>query len=179
MGGAVARGRAKEFGGGVGVVCGVEEDVVHVEQQVAVGFGDDRVDEFDFAQFRAGGRVVGHVLDADAPIEEVLRLAPSATIDGGLHEVLDFAAVVGMLDALVTGDTLAMHIGIALGVPTVVLFGPSAPQEIELYGAGGKVVTPLDCAPCYRRECDITPSCMDAIEMESVHAALKEALERA
>jgi heptosyltransferase-2 len=111
--------------------------------------------------------------------EEVLRLEPSATVDGGLHEVLDFAALVGMLDALVTGDTLAMHIGIALGVPTVVLFGPSAPQEIELYGAGGKVVTPLDCAPCYRRECDNAPSCMDAIEMESVYAALKEALERA
>jgi heptosyltransferase-2 len=111
--------------------------------------------------------------------EEVLRLEPDATLDGGLHEVLDFAAVVGMLDALVTGDTLAMHIAIALGVPSVVLFGPSAAQEIEIYGAGGKVVTPLDCAPCYRRRCDKTPSCMDAIEMESVYATLKEALERA
>jgi heptosyltransferase-2 len=117
--------------------------------------------------------------DDRARAEEILRLAGGVTLDGGLHEVLDFAAIVGRLDALVTGDTLAMHIAIALGVPTVVLFGPSAPQEIELYGAGGKVVTPLDCAPCYRRRCDKAPSCMDAIEMESVYAALREALETA
>lgn len=111
--------------------------------------------------------------------EMVLRSAPDTTVDGGLHEVLDFAAVVGMLDALVTGDTLAMHIGIALGLPTVVLFGPSAAQEIEIFGAGSKVLSPLDCAPCYRRDCDVRPSCMEAIEMETVFTALVEALEEA
>ena len=109
----------------------------------------------------------------------VLSAAPDAAVDGGLHDVLDFAAVVGMLDALVTGDTLAMHIGIALGVPTVVLFGPSAPQEIEFFGTGRKVLSPLDCAPCYRRDCDVRPSCMEAIEMETVFEALTEALEEA
>lgn len=111
--------------------------------------------------------------------EAVMALAPEATVDGGLHEVLDFASIVGMLDAAVTGDTLAMHIAIALGVPTVVLFGPSAHQEIELFGAGGKVLTPLDCSPCYRRTCDVSPSCMDAIEVDEVFKALKEALEEA
>ena len=111
--------------------------------------------------------------------EAVLELAPDATVDGGLHEVLDFAAVVGMLDALVTGDTLAMHIGIALGVPTVALFGPSAPQEIELFGHGRKIKSPLDCAPCYRRTCDVSPSCMESIDVETVFDALKETLEQA
>ena len=111
--------------------------------------------------------------------ELVLAAAPDTTVDGGLHDVLDFAAVVGMLDALVTGDTLAMHIAIALGVPTVVLFGPSAPQEIELFGAGRKVLSPLDCAPCYRRDCDVRPSCMEAIDMQTVFKALVEALEKA
>ncbi len=111
--------------------------------------------------------------------EAVMALAPETTVDGGLHEVLDFAAIVGMLDAVVTGDTMAMHIAIALGVPTVVLFGPSAPQEIELFGAGTKVLTPLDCSPCYRRACDVCPSCMDAIGVEEVFSALKEALEGA
>jgi heptosyltransferase-2 len=71
-----------------------------------------------------------------------------------------------------------MHIGIALGVPTVVLFGPSAPQEIELFGAGVKVLSPLDCAPCYRRDCDVSPSCMEAIEMETVFEALEKALDK-
>lgn len=115
---------------------------------------------------------------ADRPrAEAVLELAGGAAIDGGLHEILDFAAVVARLDALVTGDTLAMHLAIALGVPSVVLFGPSAPQEIELYGGGRKLVTPLDCAPCYRRSCDLSPSCMDAIAVEDVFDALRETLE--
>jgi ADP-heptose:LPS heptosyltransferase len=109
--------------------------------------------------------------------ERVLQLADGAAADGGTHDVLDFAAIVGMLDAVVTGDTLALHIAVALGVPTVALFGPSAPQEIELYGRGRKVVTPLDCSPCYLRSCDKDPSCMDSIEVETVSKALREVLE--
>ncbi len=109
--------------------------------------------------------------------EEILRLAGGAAVDGGLHEILDFAAIVGTLDALVTGDTLAMHIAIALGVPVVAIFGPTVPQEIELYGGGRKIVTPIDCAPCYRRECDITPTCMDEITTADVFAALEQVLE--
>ena len=129
---------------------------------------------------RLGGTalVLGGANDRERA-ESVLVAAPDTAVDGGLHEMLDFAAVVGMLDALVTGDTLAMHIAVALGVPTVVLFGPSAPQEIELFGAGSKVLTPLDCAPCYRRDCDVRPSCMEAIDMETVFKALVEALEKA
>lgn len=134
----------------------------------------------DAVRERLGGTaiVLGGPEDRDRA-EAVMALAPEATVDGGLHEVLDFASIVGMLDAMVTGDTLAMHIAIALGVPAVVLFGPSAPQEIELFGSGGKVLTPLDCAPCYRRVCDKSPSCMDAVGVESVFAALKEALDSA
>ena len=129
---------------------------------------------------RLGGTalVLGGASDRERA-ESVLDAAPDTAVDGGLHEVLDFAAVVGKLDALVTGDTLAMHIAIALGVPTVVLFGPSAPQEIELFGAGSKVLSPLDCAPCYKRDCDVSPSCMEAIEIETVFKALVEALEEA
>ena len=129
---------------------------------------------------RLGGTavVLGGADDRESA-EAVLSAAGGTAVDGGLHDLLDFAAVVGKLDALVTGDTLAMHIGIALGVPTVVLFGPSAPQEIELFGGGRKVLSPLDCAPCYKRDCDISPSCMDTIEMETVFEALTEALEEA
>jgi heptosyltransferase-2 len=108
--------------------------------------------------------------------EQVLELAGGAAVDGGLHEVLDFAAIVGMLDALVTGDTLALHIGVALGVPVVAIFGPSAAQEIELFGGGRKVMSPVDCAPCYRRQCDVSPSCMEAIDTGTVFEALKETL---
>jgi len=106
----------------------------------------------------------------------VLKLAPQA-VDAGTHELLDFAALVGVMDAIVTGDTLAMHIAIALGVPVVVTLGPTVGQEIAFYGPGRKVASRIDCAPCYRRECDLEPSCMDLIDVEDVFGALRDVLE--
>lgn len=107
----------------------------------------------------------------------VVEASDGAAVDGGTHELLDFAAIVGSMDALVTGDTMALHLAVALGVPTVVIFGPTVPQEIELYGRGHKIVSSADCAPCYARSCDRTPSCMDVVTPDEVFDALEEVLE--
>ena len=108
---------------------------------------------------------------------EVVALSQGAAVAGGHHALMDFAAIVGLLDALVTGDTMALHIAVALRVPVVALFGPTVHQEVDLFGQGCKVTATIDCAPCYRRSCDITPSCMDAIGVDEVFAALTETLE--
>jgi heptosyltransferase-2 len=71
---------------------------------------------------------------------------------------------------------MALHIAIALGVPAVAIFGPTVPQEIELFGRGRKIVSRFDCAPCYKRSCDRRPSCMDAVPVGEVLAALRESL---
>jgi ADP-heptose:LPS heptosyltransferase len=89
-----------------------------------------------------------------------------------LHE-LEFAALVERCNVLVTGDTMAMHVAIALGVPCVVLFGPTCAQEIDVYERGTKVCTRLPCAPCYRRECEKLPNCMDDIGLSEVLAAVE------
>ncbi len=124
-----------------------------------------------------GGRciVLGGEADRDR-MELVLSLAEGCALDGGTHPILDFAAIVGRLDALVTGDTLALHLAVALGVPVVALFGPTVPQEIDLFGRGRKVVSQADCAPCYLRSCERSPSCMDAIGADEVMAALRDVL---
>ena len=126
---------------------------------------------------RLGGTavVLGGPDDRDRMIE-VLDLSKGVAADGGVHELSEFAAVVGVLDAVVTGDTMAMHIAIALGVPVVALFGPTVEQEIEIYGPGRKIVTTAECAPCYLRSCDRTPSCMDAIMPDEVMSAVEEML---
>ncbi len=115
--------------------------------------------------------------DDRARAEEILRRSGGAARDGGTHSLMDFAAIVGLLDVLVTGDTMALHIATALGVPVIALFGPTAAQEIELPGGGQKIVTTSDCAPCYLRTCDRSPSCMDAIAVEDVFTALTETIE--
>jgi ADP-heptose:LPS heptosyltransferase len=119
--------------------------------------------------------VLGGADDRDR-MTRVLALAGDAAVDGGTHDLMDFAAIVAHADLLVTGDTMALHIAAAVGVPVVALFGPSAPQEIELYDRGRKIVSPVACAPCYRRRCDVTPTCMDEITVGSVFAAVRDVL---
>lgn len=95
-------------------------------------------------------------------------------IDTGTdHGELEFAAVVQRCQAIVTGDTMAMHVAIALAVPCIALFGPTCAQEIDFFGRGEAIMTSASCAPCYRRTCDISPHCMDRIELERVLNAVE------
>lgn len=84
-----------------------------------------------------------------------------------------FAARVGLCAAVVTGDSLAVHVAAARRVPAVVLFGPTSAAEIELYGRGEKIVPPgLDCLGCYLPRCDVRPHCQALIEPDVVVAAV-------
>jgi heptosyltransferase-2 len=71
---------------------------------------------------------------------------------------------------MVTGDTLAMHIAIGLGVPVLVILGSTCHQEIELYGRGAKIISDFDCSPCYLRDCPKEKTCMEAISADQVFA---------
>ena len=95
-----------------------------------------------------------------------------ARLSGGDHDVRQFAALLERCAAVVSGDTLAMHLAIAVKTPVVALFGPTCAQEVELYGRGVKVVSPKECAPCYRKECHVNPTCLEEISEERVLEAL-------
>jgi len=97
---------------------------------------------------------------------------------GAGNTIRQFQALVGRCAVFVTGDSLGMHLAIAEKRPAVVLFGSTCPQEIELYGRGERIVSPLPCMPCYRAECDRRPSCMEAIDPAPVVAAVKRWLSR-
>lgn len=130
-------------------------------------------------RLRAGG---AQVLLLGGPDEaernaEIARRAGAGVIATKPRPLPEFAALVAACDAVVTGDTLGMHLAIAAKLPTVVLFGSTCAQEIELYGRGEKIVTPIDCHPCYRRACDVSPNCQDLIDVDRVHAAVRRALD--
>jgi heptosyltransferase-2 len=107
----------------------------------------------------------------------ILRQASKKTIDGGSENTLgQFAALINLCDLVVTGDTTALHLAVGMKKKVVAIFGPTCAQEIELYGRGVKVVTSLACAPCYRRACSLSPSCMEAIFAEEVMEKIKSLL---
>jgi ADP-heptose:LPS heptosyltransferase len=99
----------------------------------------------------------------------ILEKVGDRVIDTGCENTLgQFAALINLCDLVVTGDTTALHIAIGLRKKVVGIFGPTCASEIELYGRGEKVITPLSCAPCYRRSCQVTPNCMEGIPVEEV-----------
>lgn len=51
---------------------------------------------------------------------------------------------------IVTGDTLALHLAIALKKLVVTFFGSTCHQEIDLYGRGQKLIADVHCVPCYK-----------------------------
>lgn len=106
----------------------------------------------------------------------IAALAGGAAAGTGEHALADFAGLVACCDLVVTGDTLGMHLAIAARVPVLVLFGSTCAVEIELYGRGEKIVTPIDCHPCYRRTCDIHPSCQELIPPARVLDAARRVL---
>ncbi len=88
------------------------------------------------------------------------------------NSLLEFAGFISLLDLVVTSDTLGMHLAIALKKPVVALFGPTSPQEIDLYDRGVKLFAGLDCSPCYRQTCPDL-SCMEKITPEMVLEACR------
>ena len=95
-------------------------------------------------------------------------------IDAGCdNPVRHFASLVGACHLVITGDTLAMHLALALKRRTIVLFGPTNSTEIELYGLGEKVIPSMECLSCYKPKCDFVPNCMDLITTDMVEAAVE------
>ncbi len=94
---------------------------------------------------------------------------------GNDNSLLEFAGFISLLDLIVTSDTLGMHIAIALQKPVVALFGPTCPQEIDLYGRGVKLFAGIPCSPCYRQTCPDL-KCMRALTPEMVLEAARRLL---
>lgn len=90
-------------------------------------------------------------------------------IDAGCkNSLMEFASLVNLCDLLVVSDSLALHLAVALKKKVISLFGPTSSSEIDLYGRGQKVISPLDCTCCYRIRCNKRPNCMDTISVEMV-----------
>lgn len=95
--------------------------------------------------------------------EEIARGLPvilSSTLDGLRDGLISVAAC----DAIFSGDSLGMHMAIGLKKWVVAWFGPTCPQEIDLYGRGVKVRTKASCSPCWKRECEKPVMCYDQLD---------------
>lgn len=75
-------------------------------------------------------------------------------------------------DIIVSGDSLGMHIGIALSKWMIAWFGPTCRQEIDLYDKGIKVLSEATCGPCWKRFCDQPTMCYDLVDLEKIYSGI-------
>ena len=108
--------------------------------------------------------------------EEIRKRSLYPVIATGSHSLKRFAAIVEHCDLVVSGDTTAMHVAIAAKVPVVAYFGSTCASEIELYGRGAKIVSDIDCSPCYKKICPIDEECMKKMDAELIFKAAQEFL---
>ena len=97
-------------------------------------------------------------------------------VDTGCHNTLrQFMSIIDLCDVVVTGDTIALHLAIALKKKAIGLFGSTSSNEIDLYGQGEKLVGEAPCSPCYKSVCDKGESiCMSSITPETVLKSIKK-----
>jgi heptosyltransferase II len=109
------------------------------------------------------------------------RLAAALRDDGMEVEVFSqkrdlagYIAEIASCSAVVTGDTLALHVAIALGIRCVAIFTCTSPSEIYGYGLVRRVVSPLLGLAFYRTE--YVKEAVEAVSVEQVHAAVRDSL---
>jgi ADP-heptose:LPS heptosyltransferase len=124
-------------------------------------------------------RAAVDVLLVGAAAEQDKAASVLAASGGGAHvqaaltagSVAAFIATLAEADVLLCGDTLALHAAVAIGLPTVAVFGPTSRAEIAAFdGLVEKVFSPaLDCLGCYG-DCDKPVNCMSALDPAALAA---------
>ena len=95
----------------------------------------------------------------------------------GKTSVRDLMALLSLSAFLVTNDSGPMHIGAALGVPLVAIFGPTDWRRTSPWTSLAKVVrVDVDCSPCRLRTCDRGHECMLGVTPEMVIDAARQLL---
>ena len=92
-------------------------------------------------------------------------------------DVRSLAAVLSLLDGMVVSDGGIMHLSVAVGTPTVGIFGSAEPDiwfPYESFGPFAPVFLPIECRPCHRHICPLGhTACLRDLTAEAVLESLR------
>lgn len=121
--------------------------------------------------------IVGAPGDLDAARETANQMrTPVATL-AGKTTISELKGVLACASLVISNDTGAAHVSAALGVPTVVVFGPTEHFSTRPYSDLAAVVRhDVECSPCMLRDCPIDHRCMTRVEVDDVYDAAQRLL---
>ncbi len=127
-----------------------------------------------------GARIVlvggSDVVDAGQGVERSMRHRTFNLVSKTTLRQL--MAVLQKCCLLVTNDSGPMHVGAALGVPIVAVFGPTDHTTTSPLSSRSRIVRrPVDCSPCLKRHCPTDHGCMLGITVDDVLQAAGELLD--
>jgi lipopolysaccharide heptosyltransferase II len=92
------------------------------------------------------------------------------------------ASVLTLLDGMVVSDGGIMHLSVAVGTPTVGIFGSAEPDiwfPYERFGPYAAAFVPMECRPCHRHVCPLGHTdCLKRLAPERVAETLRTVVSR-
>jgi heptosyltransferase-2 len=135
----------------------------------------DRLVENDGMQIA----IIGAPGDEIAATETASRMRSDAAVLAGRTTVAELKGILGCSSLVVSNDTGAAHVSAALGVPTVVVFGPTEHVATRpLSDAAAVVRHDVYCSPCMLRDCPIDHRCMTGVTASDVYDAAQQVLSK-
>ncbi len=121
--------------------------------------------------------LLGSTADAGAAAQVEAAMKTPVLNLSGRTDLRAFTGVVSSLTALIANDSGAMHLGAALGIPTVGVFGPTNADETHPVGPRAAFVRGVaECSPCRHVTCPIDHRCMTSVAPQTVADALLRAV---
>jgi heptosyltransferase-2 len=121
--------------------------------------------------------IIGAAGDVEAANQVAsLMRTPVANL-AGRTSIAELKAVLSLCSLMISNDTGPAHVSAALGVPTVVVFGPTEHFATRPFADCATVVRQdVDCSPCMLKDCPIDHRCMTGVEVNTVYLAAKKLL---
>jgi lipopolysaccharide heptosyltransferase II len=155
-----------------------------IEKKIIKGWAPERWVELGRRLSAQGATVV---LAGGPDDEDIIRLIretggfPYVEAFGKTKGLGQLAALIEQADAIVAVDSAPMHVGVAVGTPTVAIFGPTDPAKLLPAGTVHQAVhvDNLACRPCLwdkrQTSCDEL-TCLKDLSVDQVEAAVLKIL---
>lgn len=95
----------------------------------------------------------------------------------GATTLEEFLALLPLADLFIGNDSGAMHLAAGVGLPQVVIFGPTDEAGTGPLNPRARLVKhSVSCSPCFLRHCPVDHRCMTRVSVEDVWQAVEAAL---
>ncbi len=104
-----------------------------------------------------------------------MRCKPVSFI--GQTTLAEFLALLSSADLFIGNDSGAMHLAAGVGLPQVIIFGPTDENGTGPLNPDARIVKhAVPCSPCFLRRCPIDHRCMGRISVDEVWRTVEEVL---